>query len=57
VLVARDGEEVARLMRDLTPARSRAIGRAAQVRVLASHTYRHRAAQVAALLQGRTVMV
>jgi spore maturation protein CgeB len=55
VLAAEDGEAVARHLRDLTPARARTIGRSAQARVLASHTYRHRAAQVAALLQGRTV--
>jgi spore maturation protein CgeB len=57
VLVAEDGDAVAGHMRDLTPARARTIGQAALRRVLASHTYRHRAAQVAALLQGRTVTV
>jgi spore maturation protein CgeB len=54
-LVARSGDEVARHVRDLTAASARAIGSAAKRRVLASHTYAHRAAQVAALLQGRTV--
>jgi spore maturation protein CgeB len=55
VLVAGNGEEVARHVRDLTPASARAVGLAARQRVLASHTYAHRAAQVSALLQGRTV--
>jgi spore maturation protein CgeB len=53
VLVARSGDDVARHVRDLTPALARAIGEAARRRVLASHTYAHRAAQVAALLEGR----
>jgi spore maturation protein CgeB len=57
VLVAHDGDAVARHLRDLTPARARTIGQAAQARVLATHTYRHRAAQVAALLEGRPVTV
>jgi spore maturation protein CgeB len=52
VLVARDGDEVAAHMDRLTPAGARAIGAAARRRVLASHTYSHRAAQVAALLHG-----
>jgi spore maturation protein CgeB len=36
----------------LTPERARAIGRAALRRVLAEHTYAHRAAQVEAVLEG-----
>jgi spore maturation protein CgeB len=43
VLVARDGKEVADLLVTLTPARARAIGEAALVRVWAEHTYAHRA--------------
>jgi spore maturation protein CgeB len=39
----------------MTPHRARAIGDAARRRVLASHTYAHRASQVSALLQGRGV--
>jgi spore maturation protein CgeB len=54
-LVAQNGEDVARHVRDLTSERARAIGAAARARVLASHTYAHRAAQVSALLQERTV--
>lgn len=43
ILVARDGAEVARILKDLTPERAREIGQAAKARVLASHTYAHRA--------------
>ncbi|HZU84549.1 MAG TPA: glycosyltransferase [Polyangiaceae bacterium] len=52
VLVARDGEEVARIVSDLDVERARAVGDAARARVLAHHTYAVRARQVAALLQG-----
>jgi len=52
VLVARDGEEVAQHVRRLDPATAHAIGQAAWRRVLAEHTYAHRAAQVEALLEG-----
>jgi spore maturation protein CgeB len=57
VLVARDGGDVARLVRDLTEERARAIGEAARRRVLAEHTYDHRAAQVEAILEGNTRLV
>jgi spore maturation protein CgeB len=50
VLVARDGAEVAGYVRDLAPERARAIGKAAQRRVLAEHTYAHRAVQFEAVL-------
>jgi len=53
VLVARDGEEVAAHVRALDAERSRSIGLAAYSRVLAEHTYAHRAAQLDALLDGR----
>ncbi|HEX6630501.1 MAG TPA: glycosyltransferase [Gemmatimonadaceae bacterium] len=53
VLVARDGAEVAEHVRALSPDRARAIGEAACRRVLAEHTYAHRAAQLEALLEGR----
>jgi spore maturation protein CgeB len=52
VLVAADGLEVAELLDGLGPARARAIGAAALERVLAQHTYAHRAAQVEAILAG-----
>ena len=53
VLVARDGEEVAAHVAALTPERARAMGEAARRRVLAEHTYAHRAAQVEELLAVR----
>jgi spore maturation protein CgeB len=53
VLVARDGEEVAEHVGRLTEAEARRIGRAAYSRVLAEHTYAHRAAQLEALLESR----
>ena len=53
VLVARGGHEVAETLAGLQPARARAIGRAALRRLLAEHTYDHRALEVEALLQGR----
>jgi spore maturation protein CgeB len=55
VLVARDAGDVVRHLRHLTTPTARAIGNAAQRRVLASHTYAHRAAEVSALLQQRAV--
>jgi spore maturation protein CgeB len=42
VLVARDGEEVALIVRELTKERAREIGEAARRRVLAEHTYEQR---------------
>jgi spore maturation protein CgeB len=53
VLVARSGGAVAEHVRRLTPAEARAIGEAALRRVLAEHTYAHRAAQLEALLGAR----
>jgi spore maturation protein CgeB len=53
VLVARDGDEVARLLADLDADRARRIGGAARQRVLAEHTYAHRAVQLDALLGER----
>jgi len=50
VLVAHDGAEVAELLAGLTRERARAIGAAARRRVLAEHTYRHRAVAVERLL-------
>lgn len=52
VLVASGGEEVAALVAGLTPERAQAIGRAAYRRVLAEHTYAHRAALVERVLEG-----
>jgi spore maturation protein CgeB len=50
VLVARDGAAVAEHLDALTPARSRAVGDAAYRRILAEHTYAHRAAQLESVL-------
>ncbi|RWH69405.1 glycosyltransferase [Mesorhizobium sp.] len=43
ILVARDGADVAEIMRTLTPERAQAVGAAALRRVLAEHTYTLRA--------------
>jgi spore maturation protein CgeB len=51
VLVARDGQDVADHLRELTEEQARAIGQAALARVLAEHTYAHRGAEVDALLR------
>ena len=53
VLVAANGEEVFEHLRALTPERARAIGKAAYDRVLAEHTYTHRAAQLENVLEGK----
>ena len=50
VLVAADGAAVAEHVAALTPARAQRVGQAARRRVLAEHTYAHRAAQVEAVL-------
>lgn len=52
VLVAGSGDEVAVHLSELTPERARAIGAAGRRRVCAEHTYTHRAAQVAGILEG-----
>jgi spore maturation protein CgeB len=53
VLVARDGAEVAEHVRIVTPERALRIGHRAMERVLAHHTYEHRARQTDAILTGR----
>jgi len=53
ILIARDGGQVAWHLAGLGRARARAIGEAARTRVLAEHTYAHRAAQVESVLDGR----
>ncbi|MBV8904074.1 MAG: glycosyltransferase [Acidobacteriia bacterium] len=53
ILVCCNGEEVAQELESLTPERARAIGAQAYRRVLASHTYAHRARLVETLLTGR----
>lgn len=53
VLLANNGEEVAAALSTLTPEKAQSIGRAAMRRVLAEHTYTHRAAQVEKVLVER----
>ena len=50
ILIAGNGMEVVAHLDALTPERSRQIGLAARKRILAQHTYRHRAVQLNALL-------
>lgn len=50
VLVVRDADELAARIRDLDPIRGRAIGAAARARVLAQHSYGHRAQLVESVL-------
>ena len=50
ILVARNGDEVARYVRSVPVADARRIGERAGRRVLAEHTYAHRAAQIDLLL-------
>jgi spore maturation protein CgeB len=54
VLVAESGEEVAEILLDLTPARARKIAETARARILAHHTYAHRARQFDSLLNNLT---
>jgi len=50
VLVAADGDAVIHYLAMIQPHQARAIGDAAQQRILAEHTYQHRAAQVQTIL-------
>ncbi|MFB6351759.1 MAG: glycosyltransferase [Bradymonadaceae bacterium] len=52
VLLAEDGDEVVRIVRELTPERAAEIGRRARARLIDEHTYEHRAAQLEAILRG-----
>src|SRR5690606_37700297 len=54
VLVARDGDEVARLLRDTTPEEAHQIGLRARHRLLSEHTYAQRALQFERLMGART---
>jgi spore maturation protein CgeB len=56
ILVARDGDDVARLLRTLSKGRARTIGARARARVLAEHTYARRAAAVHRLLSERLAL-
>jgi spore maturation protein CgeB len=53
VLLAGNGDEVAGHLRQLTPEKAREIGRAAYARVLAEHTYAHRAERIENALAGK----
>ncbi len=53
ILLARDGAEVAGHVEALDAGAARAMGEAARRRVLAEHTYDHRALEVETLLAGR----
>jgi spore maturation protein CgeB len=50
ILVAKTGDEVAAILSELTEEKATAIGKAAYKKVLSSHTYSHRAAQLEKLL-------
>ena len=54
VLVARSGEDIAEYVRSLTEEDAREIGMAAYRRVIAEHTYAHRAAQLEKILDAKT---
>jgi spore maturation protein CgeB len=56
ILVAADGQEVADYVEALDPPTARRIGEAARRRILAEHTYSLRAAEVEAVLEGRSVL-
>lgn len=51
ILIAGDGDQVARWLRDTSPSRARAIGRAARRRVLAGHTGLRRAMELEAYVE------
>lgn len=51
ILVARDGQEVAEILAEISPGRAGQIGRAALARVLSDHTYANRAKQADALFR------
>jgi spore maturation protein CgeB len=55
ILVAKNGEEVRELVERNTPERARQVGENARRRVLARHTYAHRAQQLDLLFTGSPV--
>lgn len=56
ILVAESGEDVARLLRELTPGRSAVLGSCAYGRVTSEHTYAHRARQFEEIFGVRPAM-
>lgn len=57
VLVVHHGAQVADVVEELSLERARRIGQAAQRRVLAQHTYKHRAAELERVLDAMTARV
>jgi spore maturation protein CgeB len=57
VLVAADGSAVAAHLEALSPERAHAIGKRGRERILAHHTYRHRARQFNNLLEGMNTRI
>jgi spore maturation protein CgeB len=55
VLLASAGEALAESVQQLRPEQARRIGAAARRRILAEHTYAHRAQQVQRLLEAQTL--
>ncbi|MCC9166202.1 CgeB family protein [Pontibacter harenae] len=53
ILVAKNGAEVAAILSDLSEEKAKAIGEAAYKKVLAAHTYNHRAEQLETLLYAK----
>jgi len=53
ILVARDGDEVVQILAELTAEKAEEIGKAAYAKVLASHTYAHRADELEKLLSAK----
>ncbi|PSR56975.1 hypothetical protein AHMF7605_27530 [Adhaeribacter arboris] len=53
ILVAKNGDEVGKIMAGLTEEKATAIGKAAYNKVLAAHTYNHRADQLEKLLHSK----
>ena len=51
ILVAKDGNEVTQILKDLSEEKAKAIGQAALKRVLSEHTYRHRAKEFEQVLE------
>lgn len=50
ILVAKNNDEVVQILDNLDPVKAKSIGDAAKAKVLAYHTYRHRAGQVEKIL-------
>lgn len=51
IIIAKNGDEVAQVLQNITKENARIIGAAARKRILAEHTYAHRAVQLETLLK------